>query len=98
MFQYHNDDMTNINNINVHLTVIVPLRVPPLLAYDLSNCGVIPLLSVSVASQSLSSYLSPPILTTASVFLYNFGRYCEIRKLSGSHNFITCSPKIRVKC
>ena len=101
IFQYHNNDTTNINNINVHLTVIVSLRVPPLLAYDLSNLDVVLLLFVSMLlpaaslSLSLSSY---PNLTTASLFLYNFGRYCEIRKLSESHNLMTHSPKIRVKC
>ena len=41
IFQYHNNDTTNINNINVHLTVILSMRVPPLLAYDLSNLDVI---------------------------------------------------------
>ena len=88
IFQYHNNDTTN-NNINVHLSVIDSLRVPPLLAYDLSNLGVI-LLSVSM----LLSAASLSNLATASLFLYNFGRYCEIRKLSGSHNFMTHSPKI----
>ena len=50
IFQYHNNDTTNINNINIHLTVIVSLRVPPLLAYDFSNLGVILPLPVSMAS------------------------------------------------
>ena len=50
IFQYHNNDTTNINNINIHLTIIVSLRVSPLLAYDLSNLGVNLLLSVSIAS------------------------------------------------
>ena len=35
-------------------------------------------------------------LTTASHFLYNFGRYCKIRKLSGSHNCMTHSLKNRI--
>ena len=40
------NSVTSINNINVHLTVIVSLRVPPLLACDLSNFDVILLLLV----------------------------------------------------
>ena len=92
MFQYHNNDTKNINNINIHLAVIVSLIVPPLLAYDLSNLCVILLLFVSMA---FLCYLTN--LTTASLFLYNFGWYCEVRKLSGSHDFMTHSPKIRVK-
>ena len=39
----HNNT-TNVSNINVHLTVTVSLRVPPLLAYNISNPGVIMLL------------------------------------------------------
>ena len=42
---YHN--VTSINNVNVHLTVITSLRVPPLLAYDLSNLDIILLLFVN---------------------------------------------------
>ena len=80
------------NNINIHLTVIVSFRVPPLLAYDLSNLGVILLLFVSWFCLPLPY----PNLTTASLFLYNFGRYCEIRKLSRSHDFMTHSAKIRI--
>ena len=41
IFQYHSNITTNISNKNVHLTVIDSLRVPPLLAYNLSNLGVI---------------------------------------------------------
>ena len=96
IFQYHNNDTTNINNINIHLTVIVSLRVPPLLAYDLSNLDVILLLLCSLALSLPNSSLSISILTTASLFLYNFGRYCKIRKLSGSHDFMTHSPKFRI--
>ena len=99
--QYHNNNTTNINNINVHLTVIVFLRVPPLQAYDLSNIDLIFLLFVNLVSDHLlpdSSLVSLSNLTTASLFLYISGRYCKIRKLSGSHNFITHNPKIRVKC
>ena len=48
MFQYYNNDTTNINNINVNLTAIVSLRVPPLLAYDFSNPDVILLLFASL--------------------------------------------------
>ena len=55
IFQYHNNNTTNINNINVHLTVIVSLRVPPLLADVLSNLDVILLLFVNL----LSGYLLP---------------------------------------
>ena len=95
-FEYDNNNMTNINNINVHLTVIVPLRVPPLLVYDLSNLDVILPLFINLVSSHLLFPLSN--LTTASLFLYTFRRYCKIRKLSGSHNFITHSSKIRVKC
>ena len=95
--------MTSINNINIHLTVIVSLTVPPLLAYYLSNIDVILLLLVILVLPA--SVLSN--LTTASLILYNFGslahfiqfwEVCKIRKLSGSHNFITHSPKIRFKC
>ena len=92
IFQYHNNDTTNINTINTHLTVIVSLRVPPLPAYDWSNLDVILLLLGSLALSCLTLPLSN--LTTASLFLYSFGRYCKIRKLSGSHNFMTHSPKI----
>ena len=59
-FQYHNNDTTNINNTNICLTVLVSLRVLPLLACDLSNVGVILLLSVSIAfacSFPISLYL-----------------------------------------
>ena len=42
------------------------LRVPPLLAYDLSNFDVILLLFAILASPHSN-------LTTASLFLYNFG-------------------------
>ena len=98
IFQYHTNDTTNNNVINVLLTVIVSLRVPPLLAYALSNLDVIILTFVSlllpVASLSIFLFLSN--LTTASLFLYNFERYCKIRKLSGSHDFMTHSPKNRI--
>ena len=90
--------MLSINNINVHLTVIVSLRVPPLPVYDLSNLDVIFLLFVNLVSGHLLPDPSLSNLTTASLFLYNFGRYCKIRKLSGGHNFMTHSPKFRVKC
>ena len=50
IFQFHNNNTTNISNINVHLTVIVSLRVPPLLTFNLSNLDVIPLLFNSVSS------------------------------------------------
>ena len=66
IFQYHNNNTTNINNINVHLTVIVSLGVRPLLAYDLCNLDVI-LLPVCWLG-----FLSPfclTNLTTASLFL-----------------------------
>ena len=53
IFQYHNNNTMNINNINIHLTVIVSLRVPPLLAYDLSNLDVILLLFVNLVSGHL---------------------------------------------
>ena len=53
IFQYHNNDTININNVNVHLTVIVSLRVPPLLAYDLSNLDVIFLLFTNFISGHL---------------------------------------------
>ena len=89
IFQYHNNNTTNINNIYVHLTVIVSLRVPPLLAYDLSNFDVI-LLFNSVSS--FSSLLSN--LTTALLYIYTFGRYCKIGKLSESHDFINHSLKL----
>ena len=66
--------MTSINNVNVHLTVIFSLRVPPLLANNLSNLDVIPILFNSVfllpsACFSLSLPLSASNLTTASLFL-----------------------------
>ena len=89
--------MTSINNINVHLTVLVSLRVPPLLAYNLSYSDVIHLL---FSLPLLASYLAPNFLsnlTTALLFVYNLGRYCEIGNLSGSHDFIMHSPKNRVK-
>ena len=59
---------------------------------------VIPLLFVSMLLPvgSLSIFLFLSNLTTASLLLYNFGRYCEIRKLSGSCNFMTHSPKNRI--
>ena len=76
---------------------MVSLRVPPLLAYDLSNLDVILFLFVNLVSFAFC-LSAIPNLTTASLFLYTFGRYCKIRKLSGSHDFITHSPKIRVKC
>ena len=71
IFQFHNNDITNNNDINVHLTVIVSLRVPPLLAYDLSNLDVILLLFVSMLlhAASLSIFLFLSIPTTASLFL-----------------------------
>ena len=67
--QYHSNNTTNINNINVHLPVIVSLRVPPLLAYDLSNFDVIHLLFINLVSPcgfSLSN------LTAASLFFIQF--------------------------
>ena len=57
IFQYHNNDTKNNNDINVHLTVIVSLRVPPPLAYDLSNLDVILLLFVSMLMPVASLYL-----------------------------------------
>ena len=102
IFQYHNNNTTNINNITVHLTVIVSLRVPPLQACDLSNLDVILLQFVNLVSDHFLPdsplNLSLSNLTTASLFLYNLGRYYKIRKLSGSHNFITHNSKIRAKC
>ena len=95
-FQYHNNDTTNINNINVHITVVVSLRVPSLLTYNLFNLDVTLLLFGSLAFFCLTFCL--PKLATVSLFLYNLRRYCKIMKLSGSHDFITHSPKIRVKC
>ena len=63
------NDTMNINNINIHLTVIVSLRVPPLLAYNLSNLDAVLLLFVSMllsaTSLSLSLFL---ILTTVPLF------------------------------
>ena len=90
IFQNHNNNITNINNINVYLTLIVSLRVPPLLAYDLSNFEVILLLFNSVSSSP--SLLSN--LTTSLLYLYTFGRYCKIEKLSGSHDFMNHSLKL----
>ena len=55
IFQYHNNITTKINNINVQLTVIASLRVPPLLTYDLSNLDVILLLFVILVSDCLLS-------------------------------------------
>ena len=69
IFQYHNNHATNINNINVHLTVIVSLRVPPLLAYDLSNLDAVLLLFVSMFLPAVSL----TDLTTALLFLYTLG-------------------------
>ena len=65
------------------------LRVPPLLAYDLSNLDVILLLFLNLLSCLLTN------LTTASL-LYNFRRYCKTRKLSGCHDFMTHYSKIRI--
>ena len=97
IFQYHNNNTTNINNINIHLTVIVSVRVPPLLAYDLSNLGVILHLFNSVPSFPISCD-SLPIYPNYSFTLFiQFGRYCEIRKHSRSHDLMTHSPKNRVK-
>ena len=83
--------MTSINNINVHLTVIFSLTVPPLLAYNLSSIDVILLLLVIsvLPAVCLTLFLISVVsnLITASVFLYTFERYCEIRKLSGSCDF-----------
>ena len=59
------------------------LRVPPLLAYDLSNFDVVLLFS-SLALPCLY-LLSLTNLTTASLFLYNLG---GITKLSGSHDYM----------
>ena len=61
IFQYHNNNTSNISNINVHLTAIVSLRVPPLLSYNLSNLGVILLLFVFMLLPVAS--LSPASLT-----------------------------------
>ena len=57
ILQCHNNNTTNISNIDVHLTVIVYLRVPPLLAYNLSNLDVLFLLFNSVSSFP-SSYVT----------------------------------------
>ena len=57
---------TITNTLNVHLTVNASLRVPPLLAYDLSNLDVILLLLIFLTSPS--SYPNSP---TASLLLYN---------------------------
>ena len=65
------------------------LRVAPLLPCDLSNLGVLLLLL-----NSLILPLSLTNLTTVLLFLYNLG---GIAKLSESHDFMTHSPKIRVK-
>ena len=82
IFQYHDNDTTNVNNINIHLTVIVSLRVPLLLTYNLFNLDVILFLFLNLLSACLF-FISPIFcltnLTTASLFLFNFGRYCEIR-------------------
>ena len=58
-----------MNNINIHLTVIVSTGVPPLVAYDLSDLGVGRFLFVSMflPAASLSS------LSTASLLLYTLG-------------------------
>ena len=61
-----------------YLTVIVSLRVPPLLAYDLSNFDVALLLG-SLTLLPLTN------LTTASLFLYNLGgiaKYCKTLRKS----------------
>ena len=79
-----------MNNIDVHFIVIVSLRVPSLLAYDLSNFDVILLLFNSVFS--FPSLLLN--LTTASLYLYTFGMYCKVGKLSGSHDCMNHSLKL----
>ena len=62
----------------------ISLRVPPLLAYDLSNFDVSLLLFGSLAfPASLSCLLSN--LTTASLFLYNLGgiaKHCKTLRKS----------------
>ena len=82
--------MASINIINVDLTVIVSLRVPPFIAYNISNLGVILLLFY--LDPCLSSFnslpLSYPNVTTASLLFIHFRRYSKIRKLSGSHDFM----------
>ena len=55
-----------MNNINVHLTVIVSLRVPPLLAYDLSNLDVILLFN------SVSAFLVTISATLTELQLHSF--------------------------
>ena len=62
------------------------LRVPPLLAYDLSNFDVILPLCSSLASPLLSN------LTTASLFYTTFEVLQNIVKLPGSHDFMTHCP------
>ena len=67
------------------------MRVPPLLAYTLSDLDVIHLLFNSVPNfpGSYSDSLPLTNLTTASLFLYTLGGIAKIWKLSGSHNFMT---------
>ena len=89
IFQYHNNNTANSNNINVHLTVIVSLRVTPLLAYGSSNFAVILLLFLFCCLD-----FPYPNLTTASLYLYTFMGYCEIGILSGSHNFMNHFRKL----
>ena len=96
IFQYHNNDTTNINNVNIHLMVIVSFRVPPLPAYDLPNLDVILLLFYSVPAFPVPISLLLSNLTTVSLPFIQFGRYCKIKKLSGSHDFMTHSPKSRI--
>ena len=68
MFQYYDNYTTDINNINVHLTVTVSLRVPPLPAYDLSDFQVILLLFVNLVSCCLLPHSSQSNLTPAHSF------------------------------
>ena len=54
LFQYHNNNTTNIYQYcKCYLTVIVSLRVSPLLAYDLYKCDVTLLLFGSLALSCL---------------------------------------------
>ena len=62
------------------------LRVPHLLAYDLSNFDVIPLLFSFLA---LPCLLPDSNLTTVSLFLYSLGgivKHCEILRKSGLYD------------
>ena len=77
---------TITNYLNVHLTVKASLRVPPLLAYNVSNFGVILLLFY--LDPCLFSFLPPSRLTYSFTLFIQLRRYCEIgEKPSGGYDF-----------